>query len=110
MANNKSLEGIRVGEVKYTETSRGVAIDAVVYLDDVKVGYLENRGDGGATSIFIEPGEARTTFKMRRDSYFGANNIEDTGLSDEIFADHLLDVHDFGKVLTDDEKMKFLGL
>jgi len=72
--NTKNLEGVRVEEVKYTETSRGVAIDATLYLDDVKIGYVEHKGDGGPASIWVEPGDSRDELQVRMDE--SANDDE----------------------------------
>lgn len=102
-----TLNGVHVENVEYFGTSRGVAFTGKVFLDNQKVGTLENKGNGGATSFYIENKEAREEFAIRMKEYFTKENIQPIE-EESTFAEHLLDLHDFGKVLTDEEKMKLL--
>lgn len=107
MHNN--INGIFVTNVNYLETSRGVAYTAhifmIVHENQNLVGIIENRGDGGMTSIYIEP-EHRETFNNRMYDYFRTigTAIHEDERDYEVFADHLLDMYEHGRVLTDAEK------
>lgn len=107
MTKTTELNGVSVKSVEYLNTSRGVAFTASLFLDNQKIGFIENSGTGGPTSVFIEIKEAREEFSIRMKEYF--KNLNDEPVEEEsTFADHLLDVHDFGKVLSDEEKLQLL--
>jgi reverse gyrase len=102
----RNIKGIYVTEVNYLETSRGIAYTAPLFMDNQKVGLIENRGDGGATFIYVDS-EYRNEFYKRMNEYLKENNI--TGaMAEETFAEHIIDVFEYGKVLTDEEKESLL--
>jgi hypothetical protein len=107
MAEKKTLNGVHVENVQYLSTSRGVAFTAVLYLDDQKIGMVENRGEGGPTSVDITDQEAKEEFYIRMQEYFVQQNIQPVEEESE-FVDHLLDLHDFGRVLTEEEKWQLI--
>lgn len=105
----KDINGIKVAAINYMETSRGVAYVAPILMDEKPIGKIENLGDGGMTRMYIDF-EVRSEFYKRKDEYFREQGIPiyEDGRDFEIFADHLIDVKEFGRVLTDEEKLKLL--
>lgn len=98
--NVKTLEGIHVTKARYRDTNRGVAFIADLYMDNEKIGYVENKGDGGASAIEVLP-EFRQEFKKRMDTYF--TTVERQLPEEEQFVEHLIDMQEFGKVIGDFE-------
>lgn len=121
------LNGIRMVDVKYLETSRGIAYTGTILMDGEVVGDVEHRGDGGMLNVYFADKEKRIEFVKRAVTYLEETEGQVPTLSEvykgesdafiqhhidmqieEAFAEVLLDVHDFGKVLTEEEKMEFL--
>jgi len=105
--SNQTVNRVSVKNVSYLETSRGVAYTAPIYLDEQEIGLIENRGDGGATTIFIEK-DYREEFNQCMHEYFKENPVDAKGMEEEVFADVLLDIYEFGRVLTEEEKIAFI--
>lgn len=103
----KTLKGMRIKKINYLETSRGVAYTAPMLLDEKEIGSIENNGEGGPTDIRVY-GESRQELQERMNAYFKENNIEFLGTKEEEFAEHLIDLYEYGKVLTEDEKFELL--
>ncbi|MFE8701227.1 hypothetical protein ACFYKX_11530 [Cytobacillus sp. FJAT-54145] len=102
---NQAIHGISIKSISYLETSRGVAYTAPLLLDGKEVGTIENQGNGGATMIRMNH-EAQEEFQSRMNTYFAEQNLE---TDEEVFAEHLIDVHEFGRVLTEEEKEVILN-
>lgn len=122
-----ALNGVRIVDVKYFETSRGVAYTGSILIDEEVVGSVEHRGDGGMLHVIFADKTMRSEFVKRAVSYLEETEAQVATLGDtykgeseafvqhhidrqitETFAEALIDVHDFGKVLTEEEKMEFL--
>ncbi|MBL4952057.1 hypothetical protein JK635_07515 [Neobacillus sp. YIM B02564] len=107
----KTLKGLRVSRVDYHETSRGIAYTAPIYINNTKVGLVENRGDGGMTRLLVEP-EYRKEVASRIKAYFeDETKIHEQTHEDvreEVFAGYLIDLFEFGKVFTSEEKEQLL--
>lgn len=105
------LMGCYVYGVRYLETSRGVAFSGILKMDGEDIGMVEKSGTASATTIQLHEPEKREELTKRIQVYFEENGKwEDyQTMPDEFFANELLDVHDFGKVLTDKERDELLG-
>ena len=70
--------------IAYLETSRGVAFTASLLLDGKKIGLVENRGNGGATTGDLDnPQLTRTLLR---------STIERLDTTEESFFEGLMDV------------------
>lgn len=102
----RDIKGIYITEVNYLETSRGVAYTAPLYMDGKKIGTIENKGDGGVTSIFVK--EYSEELNRRIDEYLKEKSNKEVYDKKEEFANDVIDIFEFGKVLTEEEKEKLL--
>lgn len=96
----KDIKGIYVKGLNYLETSRGVAYVAHLFMDGKCIGYVENLGNGGATSIYVTDPIYRDEFNKRMNEYLKEKKIKG-GMVREIFAEHLIDLYEFGEVQDD---------
>jgi len=59
---------IRLKNVKvYEVPDGGVAFDASLYIDGARVGDTRNRGDGGASVVYVRDGEGRYNARLVAD-------------------------------------------
>ena len=99
----KNIKGIRVTNPKYLETHSGVAFTADVLLEGKKVGFVENEGRGGCNTLYVESAHREEVHK-RMHAYMEEEKVELWDSEESIFAEHLMDILEHGKVLTDKEK------
>lgn len=111
MIAKQLLGGCYVHGVKYLETSRGVAFSGILTMDGEDIGMVENSGTGGATTIQLHEPDKREELTKRIEAHFVENGKWEKyqTMADEFFANELLDVHDFGKVLTDEDRDQLLN-
>jgi hypothetical protein len=72
----KQMFSIKPSTIKYLETSRGVAFTADLLLDGVKVGSIENTGQGGATFPRIDGGWGGVTMKRLEEAAKPSDGVE----------------------------------
>ena len=95
-----NIKGIKIADLQYSEHSRGVSHYGKIEMDGIFIGTVENKGYEIVSTVSILP-DAREEFHKRMKEYMTENDME---VHQETFMEHLLDVYDFGKVLTEDEK------
>lgn len=103
--DTKLLEGCYVDSVKYFETGRGIAFTAGIFLDGKEIGTIHNDGIGGCTYERIANKEIRQELKERSKNHIKAHGLEilHDSLIVETFLNHLMDMHDFGRIISDEE-------
>lgn len=87
-----SIKGIQLKQFQQMETRRGIAYTGTFVMEEQKVGSFENNGDGGMTSVWIEP-PYQTSFQERLADYFGAKEVDE-----EAFVEALISLHEAEEV------------
>src|SRR5690606_5750682 len=103
--DTKLLEGCYVNSVNYFETGRGIAFSAKLFLDGKEIGTIYNDGTGGCTYERITMNEMRQELIERSKNHMKAYDpqIVHDSLVVESFLNHLMDMHDFGRIISDEE-------
>jgi len=76
--------------IKYLTTSRGVAFTADLLFNGDKVGMVENRGIGGATTADISIGDNLPSIRDALKEAWSSNS--EKFWAEEAFLDHLMDL------------------
>ena len=88
--------------VQYYETHRGTSYHAKLLLDGEKIAIIENKGIGGATSIYCHEDENRQKLNELIKNHFEKIGWDIKGISthslEYTFAEHMLDIHEIGEV------------
>lgn len=91
------IKGYEVKELKQLEGSRGVSFTANIYLNNKKIGTVENKGVGGATDLMLDKGTYPQFEKVGGDYFKGKG---ETGGDADEFIEELISL----KELEDDYK------
>ena len=91
-----------LSNVQYQETHRGISYYAKILLDGEKLAIIENKGIGGATSIYCYGVEKREILSELIKNHFEKIGWDIKGVSahslEYTFAEHMLDIHENGEV------------
>ena len=104
------IKGIEIKGIDYEVSDRGVAFVAPLFMDNQEIGTIENKGNGGLTTFCVSNEEAYAELIKRIDQYFIEIGEEiPVAIRKDRFAESIIDMFEFGKILTDEESVKFIN-